>query len=97
MSTAIQFAAAMTDRLFHINETFSLRVGLDVGCVVAGVVGGRKPQFDIWGDCVNMACNLERSGLMNCLNVSRPIKQWYTPLIFSRTNERPFCKNTKKQ
>jgi hypothetical protein len=31
------------------------RVGLQVGPVIAGVVGAQKPLYDIWGDTVNVA------------------------------------------
>ena len=32
-----------------------LRVGVNAGPVVAGVIGARKPQYDIWGNTVNVA------------------------------------------
>lgn len=44
--------------------------GIDLGPAVTGVVGARKPQFDIWGSCVNTAREIERTGLVNTVNVS---------------------------
>ncbi|CAG7824232.1 unnamed protein product, partial [Allacma fusca] len=50
----IRFAASMMLRLQGINkdafQDFQLRVGIDCGPVVAGVIGVQKPLYDIWGD-----------------------------------------------
>ena len=49
---------------------FSLRVGLSRGPVVAGVVGGSKPQYDIWGNTVNVASRMETTGEMGRIQAS---------------------------
>eukprot|EP01137_Pigoraptor_chileana_P031532 Opistho-2@19482 len=41
---------------------FALRIGMNVGTVVAGVIGRKKIAFDIWGDAVNVASRMESSG-----------------------------------
>ena len=51
-------------------QVFSLRVGLSRGPVVAGVVGGSKPQYDIWGNTVNVASRMESTGEMGRIQVS---------------------------
>ena len=43
--------------------------GLSFGDVVAGVIGARKPQYDIWGNTVNMASRMESSGLPDTIQV----------------------------
>lgn len=50
---------------------FRMRVGIHTGTVVAGVVGERKFQYDIWGDAVNTASRLESSGESGKINVSK--------------------------
>lgn len=50
---------------------WKVRVGIHVGAVVAGVVGHRQYNFDIWGDTVNMVARIESTGLPNAVNVSQ--------------------------
>jgi class 3 adenylate cyclase len=40
----------------------ALRVGLDAGPVMAGVIGRRKFTYDVWGDTVNTASRLQSHG-----------------------------------
>jgi class 3 adenylate cyclase len=50
--------------------SFNMRVGVHSGPIVAGVVGVKKFQFDIWGDTVNIASRMESNGEIEKLNVS---------------------------
>jgi class 3 adenylate cyclase len=49
---------------------FQMRVGIHTGPVVAGIVGTRKFQYDIWGDTVNTAARMESSGEVGRVNIS---------------------------
>ena len=50
---------------------FEMRVGIHTGPVIAGIVGVKKFQYDIWGDTVNTASRIESSGDVGKVNVSQ--------------------------
>jgi class 3 adenylate cyclase/ligand-binding sensor domain-containing protein len=50
---------------------FELRIGIHTGPVVAGVVGIKKFQYDVWGDTVNLAARMEQSGVPGKINISQ--------------------------
>ena len=54
----------------------SIRVGLHIGPIIAGVIGGERPVFDCWGNSVNMAARLEQSAKTGKVHVSEAVKQW---------------------
>lgn len=49
---------------------FEMRIGINSGVVVAGIVGVKKFQYDIWGDAVNTAARMESSGETGKVNIS---------------------------
>ncbi|KAL3832458.1 hypothetical protein ACJMK2_024099 [Sinanodonta woodiana] len=77
LSILIEFIFAMKDKLRNINENsynnFTLKVGVNVGPVVAGVIGARKPQYDIWGNTVNVASRMESTGKPDYIQVTEDV------------------------
>ncbi|MFZ1676913.1 MAG: adenylate/guanylate cyclase domain-containing protein [Saprospiraceae bacterium] len=49
---------------------FEIRLGIHTGPVVAGIVGVKKFQYDIWGDTVNTASRIESAGQAGMVNIS---------------------------
>jgi len=51
-------------------EQIQLRIGIHTGVVIAGVVGSKKLQYDIWGDTVNIAARMEQNSEPSRVNIS---------------------------
>ncbi|XP_061425367.1 LOW QUALITY PROTEIN: adenylate cyclase type 3-like [Lethenteron reissneri] len=67
------FCLALKMTLMNINcqsfNNFILRIGLNKGPVLAGVIGARKPHYDIWGNTVNVASRMESTGQLGNVQV----------------------------
>ncbi len=60
----------MAQRAADGKHYFEMRVGIHTGPVVAGIVGVKKFQYDVWGDTVNTASRMESAGEVGRVNVS---------------------------
>lgn len=56
-------------------EQIELRIGIHTGVVIAGVVGTKKLQYDIWGDTVNIAARMEQTSEPSRVNISEATHQ----------------------
>ncbi|MFH1119041.1 MAG: adenylate/guanylate cyclase domain-containing protein [Bacteroidota bacterium] len=76
------------ERILQQRPYFELRLGIHTGPVVAGIVGIKKFQYDIWGDTVNLASRMESSGEVGMVNVSQ--------MTFERISDRFRCTHRGK-
>jgi adenylate cyclase len=69
---AIEIRDFMNKRYAHLgNSTFEIRIGINSGSVVAGIVGVKKFSYDIWGDTVNTAARMEQNSESGKINISQ--------------------------
>ncbi len=69
-----ELALGMLQAIEGINTrglmTHAIRIGINTGPVMAGVIGRKKFSYDLWGSTVNLAARLESSGMPGHIHVS---------------------------
>lgn len=56
-------------------EYWEIRIGLHMGPLVAGIIGTKKINFDIWGDTVNIAARAERASISGEITITESVKK----------------------
>jgi len=79
VARAAHMALDMMDALSAFNErngfTLQMRIGIDTGAVVAGVIGKRKFIYDLWGNTVNTASRMESHGVAGRIQITDATRQ----------------------
>eukprot|EP00727_Mastigamoeba_balamuthi_P006527 m51a1_g2495 putative adenylate guanylate cyclase (942) ;mRNA; r:101603-108821 len=78
----MRFAIAMLGTLHEYNRsskhTIRIRIGINAGPVIAGIIGTRKIAYDLWGDTVNIAARMEHTGVPGCVQVNEAMyHRWF--------------------
>jgi len=78
-----EMALDMQEEIIHFNrdtgEQFSMRIGINTGPVIAGVIGIKKFIYDLWGDTVNIASRMESHGMPGRIQVTEATYQALMP------------------
>jgi adenylate cyclase len=73
----LELALAMCRAISRVGtpngEPLQLRIGIDTGPVVAGVIGRHKFSYDVWGDTVNTASRMESHGVVGRIQVTERV------------------------
>ena len=66
---ALEMLTALEDLNLEQGTNLAMRIGLNSGPVVAGVIGRKKFTYDLWGSAVNLAARMQSSGLPNRIHL----------------------------
>jgi class 3 adenylate cyclase len=70
---ALDMLTAAAEVRYPQGHPVQLRIGINLGPVIAGVIGQKKFSYDVWGDAVNVASRLEATGEPGAIHVSEAV------------------------
>jgi adenylate cyclase len=69
-SMALEMLEALADFNRDRGRLLRMRIGVNSGPVVAGIIGRQKFSYDLWGSTVNLASRMQSSGVPGCIQLS---------------------------
>ncbi|MCT7988198.1 adenylate/guanylate cyclase domain-containing protein [Laspinema olomoucense] len=70
---ALEMQSSIAQFQSRYGPTVQIRIGINTGPVVAGVIGVKKFSYDLWGDAVNVASRMESSGIPGKIQVTETV------------------------
>ncbi|MDH4262745.1 MAG: hypothetical protein OEV78_06865 [Spirochaetia bacterium] len=74
-------------------KRWDIRIGINTGPCIAGIIGKKKFAYDVWGDAVNIASRMESSGLAGEINLSESTKNIVDQFFVTEPRGFVMCKN----
>jgi class 3 adenylate cyclase len=67
---ALDMQDRITEFCSETGKALSIRIGINTGPVIAGIIGTKKFIYDLWGDTVNIASRMESHGIPGSIQVT---------------------------
>ena len=72
---ALDMQARIAEYCMDTGQHLSIRIGINTGPVIAGIIGTKKFIYDLWGDTVNIASRMESHGIPGSIQVTEATYQ----------------------
>jgi DNA-binding response OmpR family regulator len=77
----LDFVQDQLDQAEESGNAWDIRIGINTGSVISGVIGSKRFAYDIWGPTVNLASRMESGGCPGCLIVSESTHDHLEPFF----------------